>query len=47
VKFLLAYLFVVFVIGLRAERRKREVPVWHLLVPAMVVSASFLSQRFL
>ena len=47
---LIGYLFLVFFIGLRAERRYdslREVPVWQVLIPATVVTLGFLSQRLL
>jgi hypothetical protein len=50
VNLLLGYLFLAFFIGLRAERRYasgREVPRWQVLVPAMLVTAGFLSQRLL
>jgi hypothetical protein len=47
VKLLLVYLFVTFVLALRATRRGRDVVVWPLVIAAFFVGAAYLKQRFL
>jgi hypothetical protein len=47
-KLLLAYVAIVVFVGFRTARRAdRDLPIWHVLVPAVVVALGFLSQRML
>jgi hypothetical protein len=44
-KLLLTYLFVAFLVALRATRKGGSLPFWPLLVVAFVVGAAYFSQR--
>jgi hypothetical protein len=46
-KLLLAYLFVTFILALRATRKGRSIPIWPLAIAAFFVGAAYLKQRFL